>query len=95
MGKLDTLVADHIERRLLQPARLEEILSSVLDRRDERAERRSAHITAGDVGRAHAIMLDVEQPLYEATTLLILSGRRSRPKRADPISRSPRRWQSL
>jgi site-specific DNA recombinase len=27
MDKLDTLVADHIERRLLQPARLEEILS--------------------------------------------------------------------
>ena len=46
MEKLDTLVADHIERRLLQPARLEEILSSVLDRREERAERRTAHITA-------------------------------------------------
>ena len=46
MQKLDTLVADHIERRLLQPARLEEILSSVLDRREERAERRTAHIAA-------------------------------------------------
>jgi site-specific DNA recombinase len=46
MEKLDTLVADHIERRLLQPARLEEILSSVLDRREERAERRTAHIAA-------------------------------------------------
>jgi len=34
--KLDTLVADHIERRLLQPARLEQILSSVLDRQKER-----------------------------------------------------------
>ena len=44
MHKLDTLVADHIERRLLQPARLEDILSSVLDRREERAERRKAHI---------------------------------------------------
>jgi len=43
MDKLDTLVADHIERRLLQPARLEEILSSVLDRREERAERRATH----------------------------------------------------
>ena len=42
--KLDTLVADHIERRLLQPTRLEEILSSVLDRREERAERRATHI---------------------------------------------------
>jgi len=35
---------DHIERRLLQPARLEEILSSVLDRREERAERRATHV---------------------------------------------------
>ena len=44
MHRLDTLVADHIERRLLQPARLEHILSSVLDRRQERAERRASHI---------------------------------------------------
>jgi site-specific DNA recombinase len=44
MEKLDTVVADHIEHRLLQPKRLEEILSSVLDRREERAERRAAHI---------------------------------------------------
>jgi hypothetical protein len=44
MQKLDTLVADHIERRLLQPARLEQILSSVLDRHKERAERRTSHI---------------------------------------------------
>jgi len=29
-----------------QPARLEEILSSVLERREERAERRTAHIAA-------------------------------------------------
>jgi hypothetical protein len=40
MDKLDTLVADHIEQRLLQPKRLEQILSAVLDRREERAERR-------------------------------------------------------
>ena len=44
MERLDALVADHIERRLLQPARLEEILSSVLDRREERAERRASHV---------------------------------------------------
>jgi DNA invertase Pin-like site-specific DNA recombinase len=44
MEKLDTLVADHIEHRLLQPARLEKILSSVLDRREDRAERRTTHI---------------------------------------------------
>jgi site-specific DNA recombinase len=44
MEKLDTLVADHIEKRLLQPQRLKEILSLVLDRREERAERRRGHI---------------------------------------------------
>jgi site-specific DNA recombinase len=44
MDKLDRVVADHIEHRLLQHKRLEEILSSVLDRREERAERRTAHI---------------------------------------------------
>jgi site-specific DNA recombinase len=44
MDKLDRVVADHIEHRLLQPKRLEEILSSVLHRREERAERRTTHI---------------------------------------------------
>jgi site-specific DNA recombinase len=44
MERLDTLVADHIEHRLLQPSRLEKILSSVLDRREERTERQAAHI---------------------------------------------------
>jgi len=44
MDKLDRAVADHIEQRLLQPKRLEQILSSVLDRREERTERRTAHI---------------------------------------------------
>jgi hypothetical protein len=44
MDKLDRVVADHIEHRLLQPKRLEQVLSSVLDRRKERAKRRTAHI---------------------------------------------------
>jgi site-specific DNA recombinase len=44
MEKLDRVVADHIEQGLLQPKRLEEILSSVLQRREERAERRTTHI---------------------------------------------------
>jgi site-specific DNA recombinase len=44
MEKLDDLVASHLEKRLLNPARLEEILSSVLDRRQERSERKQAHI---------------------------------------------------
>jgi site-specific DNA recombinase len=44
MDKLDRVVADHIAQRLLQPKRLGQILSSVLDRREERAERRTTHI---------------------------------------------------
>jgi hypothetical protein len=37
--KLDSLVAAHLGQRLLQPERLEEILSAVVDRRKERAGR--------------------------------------------------------
>ncbi len=44
MEKLDDLVAAHLERRLLDPERLEEILATVLDRRQERAECRRTHI---------------------------------------------------
>jgi hypothetical protein len=44
MEKPDDLVAGHIEDRLLQPERLEELLASVLDRRQKRAERRRDHI---------------------------------------------------
>ena len=44
MEKLDILVASHIEERLLQPERLEEVLATVLDRRQERAGRRREHI---------------------------------------------------
>jgi site-specific DNA recombinase len=36
MEKLDNLVAGHIEDRLLQPERLEEVLASVLDLRRDR-----------------------------------------------------------
>ncbi len=44
MDKLDHLVADHIGDRLLQPKRLETVLASVIDRRQERAERRREHL---------------------------------------------------
>jgi site-specific DNA recombinase len=44
MEKLDDLVANHLEKRLLNPARLEEILSTVLDRRQERTDRKREHI---------------------------------------------------
>ena len=51
MHKLDTLVADHIERRLLQPARLEQILSSVLDRQKERRAPNVAYRRIAQSGR--------------------------------------------
>ena len=62
MEKLDDLVASHIEKRLLQPERLENVLASVLDRRQDRAERRRAHIgelnkRAAGSGRAPAASL--------------------------------------
>jgi hypothetical protein len=41
MEKLDNRVAEYIEQRLLQPERLEQLLSHVLDRRTERAESRT------------------------------------------------------
>jgi site-specific DNA recombinase len=44
MEQMDNLVAHHLERRLFQPERLEEILASVLDRRQKRAARRRDHI---------------------------------------------------
>lgn len=44
MGKLDHLVADHIGDRLLQPKRLETMPASVIDGRQERVERRRAHL---------------------------------------------------
>jgi ferritin-like metal-binding protein YciE len=44
MDKLDDLVANHLEERLLQPKRLETILGNLLDRREERAERRREHL---------------------------------------------------
>jgi site-specific DNA recombinase len=44
MEKLDDLVAGHLEDRLLDPARLEEVLATILDRRQERSERRRDHI---------------------------------------------------
>ncbi len=44
MDKLDHLVADHIGDRLLLPKRLETVLASVIDRRQERTERRREHL---------------------------------------------------
>src|SRR3546814_15875751 len=46
MEKLDDLVVNHLEKQLLQPERLETILAAALDRREEHADRRRAHIAA-------------------------------------------------
>jgi hypothetical protein len=40
MRKLDDLVASHLEQRLLDPERLEDVLGALLDRREERIARR-------------------------------------------------------
>lgn len=52
MKKLDDLVAGHLKERLLDPERLSEILATVLDRRQDRAERRREHI--GELNRRAA-----------------------------------------
>jgi hypothetical protein len=44
MEKLDSIVGGYIEDRLLAPERLEEVLASVLDRRQEHSDRRREHI---------------------------------------------------
>lgn len=44
MDKLDRMVVTHIEQRLLDPERIEDVLASLLDRRQEGVERRSQHI---------------------------------------------------
>jgi len=44
MEKLDDLVAKNLEDELLQPDRLEAILSAVLDRRQEQTTRKRAHV---------------------------------------------------
>ena len=44
MDKLDRMVVGHIEERLLDADRLEDLLGTVLGRRDDQAERRRHHI---------------------------------------------------
>lgn len=44
MDKLNHLVTGHIGDRLLQPRRLKTVLASVIDSRQERAQRRREHL---------------------------------------------------
>ncbi|HQT95960.1 MAG TPA: recombinase family protein [Thermoanaerobaculaceae bacterium] len=64
MDKLDDLVASHLEERLLQPERLETILATVLDRRQERSERQHEHI--GELNRRAAESEARLKRLYDA-----------------------------
>ena len=64
MDKLDDLVAGHLEDRLLQPERLETILATVLDRRQERSERQHEHI--GELNRRAAESEARLKRLYDA-----------------------------
>ncbi len=64
MDELDDLVASHLEDRLLQPERLETILATVLDRRQERSERQHEHI--GELNRRAAESEARLKRLYDA-----------------------------
>ncbi len=64
MDKLDGLVASHLEERLLQPERLETLLATVPDRRQERSERQREHI--GDLKRRAAESEARLKRLYDA-----------------------------
>jgi hypothetical protein len=56
MDKLDRIVVSHIEERLLDPERIEDVLASLLDHRQERVERRSQHIAKLNQRAAEADM---------------------------------------
>jgi len=64
MDRLDHLVAEHLEMRLLEPERLRDLLAIHLDRREERDERRRAH-AAELVNRAAAAEARLKR-LYDA-----------------------------
>jgi hypothetical protein len=68
MQRLDDLVVGHLEERLLQPERLEIILASVLDRRQERTERRREHLAVAlaPIAVTHSEVFHPAQPLRRA-----------------------------
>lgn len=56
MDKLDRMVVSHIEERLLDPERIEEVLAALLDRRQESIGRRGQHIAELNQRAAEADM---------------------------------------
>ncbi|MEM8959159.1 MAG: recombinase family protein [Pseudomonadota bacterium] len=64
MDTLDHLVAEHIERRLLNPKQLEDLLSAHLDRREERDTRRRD--TANELTKRAAEAEQRVKRLYDA-----------------------------
>lgn len=73
MDRLDHLVAEHLEQRLLNPKRLEDLLAAHLDRREERDTRRRE--TANELTKRAA----------EAEQRLIPSGYTTPSKAGSPI----------
>jgi site-specific DNA recombinase len=81
MDKLDRIVIGHIEERLLDPERIEDVLASLLDRRQESVERRGQHIAELNQRAAEADMR--LKRLYDAIEAGSLDPGRIRPRRAD------------
>jgi len=88
MEKLDTVVAEYIEQRLLEPKRLEQLLSHVLDRRTERAEQREIGAPADPFGKVCAIAGDIEGARLIAIVIVAMAlAERSRSNRSRTIAR--------
>ena len=64
MDRLDHLVAEHLEQRLLNPKRLEDLLAAHLDRREERDTRRRE--TANELTKRAAEAEQRLKRLYDA-----------------------------
>jgi site-specific DNA recombinase len=68
MEKLDDLVATHLEERLLQPERLETILATVLDGRQESSERQRALAQRVEVAEGEVRIIGSKSRLLQTLT---------------------------
>ena len=81
MDKLDEAIISHLEDRLLEPKRLERLMEQLLDRRQEWADQRRAHVSEL---RKRATEAEAKlNRLYEA----VESGASSLKERVDELSR--------
>jgi hypothetical protein len=89
-------VAEHVEQRLLQPKRLEEVLSAVLNRWKERSERRTTHIAelrkraAEAEAKLKRLYDAIENGIADLSDLMLLSfyTEVARPKRFELLTPS-------